>query len=128
MTAAPGQTQRGWRDTTWDGRPLGLAGSQSWYRETKGGSMATITERSQWAEAAEEELLAGLMGDRAEEDTPIIEHPLLIAALMRRRRERGERTFEHPLLLAAMMRRRKERGERTFEHPLLLAALMRRRE
>ena len=40
--------------------------------------MATMTERSQWADAAEEELPAGLIGDRAEEEA-VIEHPLLLA-------------------------------------------------
>ena len=55
-------------------------------------------------EAAEEELIASLIGRRDEEEGPVIEHPLLLAALMRRRRDRGDRTFEHPLLAAALAR------------------------
>jgi hypothetical protein len=38
-----------------------------------------MTERSQCADAAEEELLAGLIGDRAVEEEAVIEHPPLLA-------------------------------------------------
>src|SRR5258708_2151360 len=90
--------------------------------------MRTTTERNPISEAAEEELLASLIGRGEEDDGSMMDNPLLLAALMRRRKDRGERLMENPLLLAALHRRREEEeDEPALENPLMLAAMMRRR-
>src|SRR5260370_1107112 len=75
---------------------------------SEGGFMATTTERNPISEAAEEELLASLIGRGEEDDGSMMDNPLLLAALMRRPKDRGERLMGNPLLLPPPPRRSAE--------------------